>query len=467
MNHSRKIFSSSGDDIQTGSSKKKTRSVVTGVSPQLGPRRTKSGSKLIDDSLKLNKRNNSLRTESMMKQLSNISSGSLGVQQVDPNDRFKNYKAGKLSQEFYHKTLNLASHTMDRNDLNRSINKKQVEVGKDRGLNSSSGAITIGSNEKTLHGILGRSQNLGLQSSGDSTTAKREDESPPLKANPLIVHKRTNTGSEILSQKIEAKQIPALSLTGHSFQKSSILSNLNPPPRKDKQVERPPSQEANKSGTVDTKTSSAGRVPSANTKEKRITQFYHDRRGVIPGGSKDSESLGATNVSIDSKKSKASKPGDSKKKPQGKVYHFIESIKRVESQLPPFEQAKTVVKEFDSIKAFSVNTHQGTVRAYNEDRVSILLNAQQRFDNLVNSQVKSCSMFAIYDGHGGSDCCNFLKENLHSYVLSNYNDKDVRGSIKTSCLKLDTDFFKKARNEFYCDTSGSCALALLVIGKLD
>jgi serine/threonine protein phosphatase PrpC len=74
-------------------------------------------------------------------------------------------------------------------------------------------------------------------------------------------------------------------------------------------------------------------------------------------------------------------------------------------------------------------------------------------------------MFAIYDGHGGADCCNFLKENFHSYVLNSYNEKDVRGSIKISCNKLDTDFFKKARTEYACDTSGSCALALLVIGR--
>ena len=92
-------------------------------------------------------------------------------------------------------------------------------------------------------------------------------------------------------------------------------------------------------------------------------------------------------------------------------------------------------------------------------------NAQQRYENLVNIQVKSCSMFAIYDGHGGADCCNFLKDHLHAYVLNNYNERDVRGSIKTACLKLDADFFKKARSDTHCDTSGSCALVLFVIGS--
>lgn len=49
-------------------------------------------------------------------------------------------------------------------------------------------------------------------------------------------------------------------------------------------------------------------------------------------------------------------------------------------KLPKFEETKTVLKSFGKITAFGVNTHKGCVRNYNEDRVSILLNAQQRYD---------------------------------------------------------------------------------------
>jgi len=56
----------------------------------------------------------------------------------------------------------------------------------------------------------------------------------------------------------------------------------------------------------------------------------------------------------------------------------IESITKNAKSLPPFEKAKVIIKKFGHIQAFGVNTHQGTVRSYNEDRVSILLNAQQR-----------------------------------------------------------------------------------------
>lgn len=59
-------------------------------------------------------------------------------------------------------------------------------------------------------------------------------------------------------------------------------------------------------------------------------------------------------------------------------YPHLDSIKKNYYKLPPFEKSKVIVKKFGKVHSFSVNTHQGTVRNYNEDRVSILLNAQQR-----------------------------------------------------------------------------------------
>ena len=28
-----------------------------------------------------------------------------------------------------------------------------------------------------------------------------------------------------------------------------------------------------------------------------------------------------------------------------------------------------------------------------------------------------CSFFGIYDGHGGANCADFLRDNLHQYVV--------------------------------------------------
>ena len=85
---------------------------------------------------------------------------------------------------------------------------------------------------------------------------------------------------------------------------------------------------------------------------------------------------------------------------------------------------------------------------------------------MIQKGIQSCSLFAIYDGHGGADCCNFLKEKLHTFMLTKFDPSNFHGSIKKSCLDLDEEFLKKARGETYFDTSGSCALAMLAVGRI-
>lgn len=87
-----------------------------------------------------------------------------------------------------------------------------------------------------------------------------------------------------------------------------------------------------------------------------------------------------------------------------------------------------------------------------------------RFEGLVSKGINNCSLFAIYDGHGGPECCNFLKERMHSYLLTNLDPKNYQSTLKRSCMEIDEEFLKKARGELGVDTSGSCALALIVVG---
>ena len=71
--------------------------------------------------------------------------------------------------------------------------------------------------------------------------------------------------------------------------------------------------------------------------------------------------------------------------------------------------------------------------------------------------ITSCSL--------GADCCNFLKEKLHSYLLTSFDPQSFHTTLRKSCLDLDEEFLRRARSDSYCDTSGSCALALLAIGR--
>lgn len=56
----------------------------------------------------------------------------------------------------------------------------------------------------------------------------------------------------------------------------------------------------------------------------------------------------------------------------------LDKIQKNSQRLPEMDKSKVMAKNFGAVKGFSVNTHTGLVRNYNEDRVSILLNAQQR-----------------------------------------------------------------------------------------
>lgn len=83
--------------------------------------------------------------------------------------------------------------------------------------------------------------------------------------------------------------------------------------------------------------------------------------------------------------------------------------------LPVLDQSKSSIKKNGIVKSYAANTHQGLVRNYNEDRVAIILNIMKP-PNKKDVEWPLCSYFAIYDGHGGTKCAEFLRDNLHHYV---------------------------------------------------
>ena len=132
-----------------------------------------------------------------------------------------------------------------------------------------------------------------------------------------------------------------------------------------------------------------------------------------------------------------------------------------------FDKATSTVKDLGKIIGFSANTHKGKVRNYNEDRVSILLNAQKNFKKLAengsNFKPNSCSIFSIFDGHGGNSCCNFLKDNLHKAIL---DELDIEGmlisSVKPIYKKLDSEYQNLTANIVH-NLSGSCAITVIIL----
>ena len=84
--------------------------------------------------------------------------------------------------------------------------------------------------------------------------------------------------------------------------------------------------------------------------------------------------------------------------------------------LPNHESTKCSSKKNGVIEAYAANTNQGIIRNYNEDRVSIILNIMKP-KNKQTSYWPKCSFFGIYDGHGGASCADFLRDNLHQFVI--------------------------------------------------
>lgn len=74
-----------------------------------------------------------------------------------------------------------------------------------------------------------------------------------------------------------------------------------------------------------------------------------------------------------------------------------------------YEAAKFASKRNGVVASYAANTHQGIIRNYNEDRVSIIL-------NIIKPKFKEtqfwprCSFFGVYDGHGGAACADYLRD---------------------------------------------------------
>jgi len=97
---------------------------------------------------------------------------------------------------------------------------------------------------------------------------------------------------------------------------------------------------------------------------------------------------------------------------------FMKRLSKLQlhSILPYPEPVKHSEKAYGTIKAFGICTNQGLVRNYNEDRVSIILNVVKPAANPGEQQSSPCSIFGLFDGHGGTKCADFLRNRLHNFV---------------------------------------------------
>ena len=132
-----------------------------------------------------------------------------------------------------------------------------------------------------------------------------------------------------------------------------------------------------------------------------------------------------------------------------------------------FDPSKTSKKDMGVVKSYGVNTYQGIVRNYNEDRVSIIINMNKPKD-FKKAKWPKISFFGIYDGHGGEGCSEYLRDNLHKLICNNeFFPDNIPEAIKLGISKAEQDFLKNyalsENKEEIIDKSGSCAIIMLIV----
>ena len=136
-----------------------------------------------------------------------------------------------------------------------------------------------------------------------------------------------------------------------------------------------------------------------------------------------------------------------------------------------FEVSKISSKKIGQIQAYGVNTYQGLIRNYNEDKVSILINLAKP-NNYLKKYWPKISFFGIYDGHGGSKCSEFLKDSLHKIIINDINfPENIELAIKNGFknaeqIFLNTIALDQNDNNIILDRSGSCALIILFVDEI-
>jgi len=77
-----------------------------------------------------------------------------------------------------------------------------------------------------------------------------------------------------------------------------------------------------------------------------------------------------------------------------------------------------------------------------------------------------CSFFGIYDGHGGFGCADFLRDNLHHFIIKEPSFPfEVEEAIQRAFRAAECKFLELSQISEPYDPSGSCALVMLIVGN--
>ncbi len=91
-------------------------------------------------------------------------------------------------------------------------------------------------------------------------------------------------------------------------------------------------------------------------------------------------------------------------------------------------------------------------------------------DSIVCERWPKVCVFGVFDGHGGSSCADFLRDNIHNYVIREpCFVSDPRNAILKGFENAEKEFINNHtvnNSGEVIDRSGSCAIVVFIIGIL-
>ena len=119
------------------------------------------------------------------------------------------------------------------------------------------------------------------------------------------------------------------------------------------------------------------------------------------------------------------------------------------------------------IKSFAVNSFTGSKKQNNDEKVSIILSIAKPKDYIsLTTPWPNCSFIAIYEGFEGNECSNFLRDNLHNYIIKNeYFPKNPEKAITNAFVQAQFDYINQNNQKTLNPNCGSFALVGIVINE--
>jgi serine/threonine protein phosphatase PrpC len=126
----------------------------------------------------------------------------------------------------------------------------------------------------------------------------------------------------------------------------------------------------------------------------------------------------------------------------------------------PISNLKESEEKSNKILFSCAATDMGSVRKTNEDRISLLINVKYKNKFFYN-------FYGVYDGHAGSECSEYLKNNLHLKFIEEKNIFDdfeyFKKKTKIIFDETDKEFLKFSEEKSI--RAGSCATIMMAFDR--